>query len=338
MSRSKTRKKQSKRKDDGPIRHEVVDRKSLPQHGKLAAFAEMARQTRGGTIQSALALTAGSAISFIAKDGEALIPGGRSETLAAFSDQAKLWGPYQPLAEEVARGRLDGFEMPYEDSVWVAPCWPDGKSIVRFPAQGLIVFRYMAHQHYGYESERDFAIDLRKSMVVAKTVPGALALGRSRGIEGPPIHVAVSARQFNAHLRFVARTEAEAELMRAYLARLLPDATIRIDSNPYKIFFGQMWRYDFLDCMKNFHRLNPVRQRGVWMMFAAMLTGLLLAGFEMCGYIALGVSGWFCLAFVLIFLLSSKRLCEGSVYPDEPNAEIHPNDAHLMDRRQVTPV
>lgn len=217
------------------------------------------------------------------------------------ANDTEKWGALFPLAEQVSKKTIDGFEMPFEMLNLAGTEWPhEGGSIVRFNTrQGVLLFRDGAHENYGYFSPRDFASAAKKNALRAKTIPGAISLGRARAVLNKPLHIHLSIKGLWTDLRFYAETSEEALQMRDFLRNIYPESKINISENAVKLALTTAFSFNIFEALKDFHLLLPRQKRAIFTLSGIGLATIILA---IMTPLKLIPSGFDILAFVLLII------------------------------------
>lgn len=213
----------------------------------------------------------------------------------------KNWGPLLPLAEEVTRGGLDGFEVPFEAVGFVPEEWPDGLLVVRYVTpNGFLLFREGAHENFGYFSAKEFSSAAKRKDLRAKTPEGALSLGRTRLTEGKPVYISLLLKDLWINLYFLAESGEEAMQMRRILQRLVPDGTIRMSENLWRLLLMGGFHFDLISALQRFDELNQRQRRGLMVLGVLAMLCLFLIVAQLVGWI----HGWFDILGILVFLVA----------------------------------
>lgn len=221
--------------------------------------------------------------------------------MADNSDDDKKWGALLPLAEEVSKKNIDGFEIPFELVNLKGYEWPhNGGPVAKYTTiHGFLLLREEAHENFGYYSPRDFASAAKRNLLRAKTVPGAISLGRTRSVAFKPIHIFLSINDLWSDLRFLAETSEEALQMRDFLRNIYPESKISISENAVKTILTNAFSFNILTAFTQFHTLLPRQKRAVWILLGTGLANVILA---VITPLKLVPSGLDILAFVLLMI------------------------------------
>lgn len=220
------------------------------------------------------------------------------------------WGPLAPLAQKVAEGHLDGFELPYELSNLAPYFWPDGTQVLRLRSRGLLLFKDPNYENYGYTSLEEFQADVRKGEVPAKTVEGALSIGRARLIAGQPLHLSLQLPDVPIALRFLSQNMVEARAMRDQLQTIFPTASIRIAHSEFTLLFSQFFGAGKMIRISHFQALSSRKKKGLLILSGWAFLCLTLSILSLIGWI----SDWFEIIatalFAVIIVIAAAYLLE----------------------------
>lgn len=222
----------------------------------------------------------------------------------------QAWGSLAPLAEKVAAGQFDGFELPYELASLTPVFWPDGTQILRYRGRGLLLFREPKYENYGYASSEEFAEDVKKSQVVAKSIEGAISIGRARLVSGQPLHLSLQLPELPVALRFLSQNMVEARMMQQELQSIFPMAKIRIARSELALLFGELLGAGRSINFSAIAALPKRKKQGLWMI---LLWALFCMALNILGLIG-WISVWFEIGatalFSLILVLAAAYLLE----------------------------
>jgi hypothetical protein len=229
------------------------------------------------------------------------------------------WKHLTPLAEEVAKKTIDGFEIPFEAICFAASRWPDGRPVIRYSTpSGVLLFTENAHVNYGYDSASEFSKAARRGELYAKTPEGAVSLGRARKTVSKPIYVVVSMPQLWFSLRFLADTANEAGQIKSLMEKIFPSARMEISDNPLELALKGAFPMNIFKAVK---RLGMLEKRQKTALAILFLTGLmtLILSLLTCFNV---VKGWMdvvvCALFLIMILALYPKLSpERPLYPEE---------------------
>ncbi|MFH1067287.1 MAG: hypothetical protein V1746_05245 [bacterium] len=229
------------------------------------------------------------------------------------TNSAESWGVIAPLAQKVCKNEIDGFELPFETINFAQKQWPDGRPVVRHPTpSGFLLFVEGAHENYGFASVEDFRRAARKRLLKAKTPQGAISLGQTRATNGQPMHIAVTMRELNAPLRFVAEPGGEAQQICDILTELFPQAKVQASSTPSAFWFSAVPSFPLISTLKKLNTLLPRQQKALLQIYSVALINLIVAWSTLFNLTPLWISMLFTFAFLFTFVL-----CFSSLRPDE---------------------
>ncbi|MFZ5806061.1 MAG: hypothetical protein ACOY3I_02470 [Verrucomicrobiota bacterium] len=210
------------------------------------------------------------------------------------------WNILAPLAEEVAKKTIDGFEIPFEAICFAASHWPDGRPVIRYSIpSGILLFTEGAHANYGYNSAADFSKAARRGELYAKTAEGAVSLGRARKTLAKPLHIAVTMSKLWFSLRFLAENADEAGQIKSLLEKIFPSAKIEISDNPLELIMRGAFPINIFKAIK---RLNMLERRQKVALTILFLMGLLTMILSLLFWFHV-IKGWIDLIVCMIFLI-----------------------------------
>jgi hypothetical protein len=231
------------------------------------------------------------------------------------NQSSATWGPLEPLAQEVAKNKIDGFCLSHELIHYVQKTWPNGKPVVSYYVNGGVVFFVEgAYINYGYTVEKEFQHDLRQHQVRAKTAAGAISLGLARQFPEIPLYIQLNIPTLYTYIMFIAQAGDEAKQVQETLKTLFPEATLNILDRPPRVLDVSEIP-NFIQHFKKINTFSPGQKR--IFINLAILAGIcsvfsLLAFF---GTIFSIISTIAFVLFVAYFILVLGQLSNASVDP-----------------------